>query len=157
MEDDILGEERALVEWDSCLQTGDFFPTRERGMVPLMSSRARNIGLWVLTGLVALLFVVTGGSKVAAVPPSPENFARWGLSLTVMRAVGAAEIAGGLALLVRPLSPLAALGLIALMIGAARTGFVFGEPLHIVLPLALIVALAIIAWGRRPSRMRAAS
>ena len=114
----------------------------------------RKTGLWIVTGLVALTFLATGAGKLAAIPPSPENFTRWNLSMNFMRLVGAAEIAGGLGLLVPRLAPLAALGLGAILVGALRTGIVFHETLHVLLPSVLLVLLAIIAWGRstKPAR-----
>jgi uncharacterized membrane protein YphA (DoxX/SURF4 family) len=105
--------------------------------------------LVVLTALVALTFAVTGSSKLANVAPSPENFARWGYSMTFMHLIGGVEIAGALGLLLPRLSPFAALGLIATMIGAARTGIVNSEPFHVVVPIVLIALLAMIVYGRR--------
>lgn len=105
--------------------------------------------LWVVIGLSSLMFVMTGVSKLAAIPPSPENFARWGLSPTMMRLIGVLEVLGGIGLLVPLVSRAAALGLIAIMFGALRTGIVFHETLHIALPLVLIAMLAVIALRRR--------
>jgi putative oxidoreductase len=105
--------------------------------------------LWVLTGVVALTFIVTGASKIFAVPPSPENFARWGFSMNFMRLIGAVEVLGALALVLPRTSFLAALLLSANMLGALRTGIAFREPLHIVLPAVLLILLGLIAWARR--------
>jgi uncharacterized membrane protein YphA (DoxX/SURF4 family) len=97
-----------------------------------------------LTAVLALVFVVTGASKLLGVPPSPENFTRWQLSMTVMRAVGALEVLGALGLLVGRALPLAAVGLILLMLGALRTGIVFHELMHVVLPGILVGLLALL-------------
>src|ERR1700722_6256100 len=99
---------------------------------------ARPAGLWAPSGLMALTFLAAGAGKVGAVKPSPENFARWGLSPTIMRAVGTAEILGAIGLLIPRAAPFAAVGLGLLMLGAVRTGVVHGEPLHIALPAVLI-------------------
>jgi uncharacterized membrane protein YphA (DoxX/SURF4 family) len=107
-----------------------------------------------LSALVALTFVVTGSSKLAAVPPSPQNFARWGLSPTFMHVIGAVEVLAGLGLLVPRVAPLAALVLIVTMVGALRTGIVFGEMLHVAVPSVLLVALAAIVYLRRDSLSR---
>ncbi len=109
---------------------------------------ARPAVLWSLSGLLALTFFVTGAGKVGAVKPSPQNFARWGLSPTIMRAVGAAEILGAIGLLVPRAAPFAAVGLGLLMLGAVRTGVVYKEPLHIALPAVLIVLLALVVHAR---------
>jgi uncharacterized membrane protein YphA (DoxX/SURF4 family) len=112
--------------------------------------------LWlkVLTAVLALTFAITGIGKLASISPSPENFTRWGFSMSFMYMIGAVEIGGGLALLVPRLSVFAALGLIVTMFGAARTGIVFGEAPHIVFPLVLIVLLAIVVVARREQLSR---
>src|SRR5207253_2143490 len=100
-----------------------------------MAAKSRDIPLWVVSGLVALTFMMTGSGKLLAMPPSPENFARWGLSTTLMYVVGAAEVAGAIGLLIPRVAPFAALGLAATMLGAVRTGVVFSEPMHVALLL----------------------
>jgi uncharacterized membrane protein YphA (DoxX/SURF4 family) len=109
---------------------------------------ARPIVLWSLTGLVALVFFAAGAGKVGAVKPSPENFARWGLPPSVMRAVGAAEVLGAVGLCIPVVAPFAALCLCLLMLGAIRTGVVYKEPVHVALPAVLIVLLGVVAFAR---------
>jgi uncharacterized membrane protein YphA (DoxX/SURF4 family) len=111
-----------------------------------------KIAMWVLTVLLALLFVVTGTSKILEIKPSPENFARWQLSMNFMHIIGGLEVLGGLGLLIRRLAPLAAVGLILLMAGAVRTGVTFHEPGHIYGPSALIVLLGVVIWLRIRTR-----
>src|SRR5258706_9314640 len=94
-------------------------------------SKSKIVAIWIVTGLLALTFLMTGVSKLAAIPPSPENFARWGLPPIVMYLIGTAEVLGAIGLLVPRLAPLAAIGLIATMLGALRTRIVFHEMLHI--------------------------
>ena len=109
---------------------------------------ARPAVLWGLSGLLALIFVLAGVGKLAAIKPSPENFARWGLSPTIMRVVGSAEILGALGLLIPRVAPFAAIGLGLLMLGAIRTGVLHKEPLHIALPAVLVVLLALVLYVR---------
>ncbi len=111
-----------------------------------------KVAMWILTGLLALLFVVAGSGKVLNIDPSPANFARWQLSMNFMHMIGALEILGGLGLLVRRLAPFAAVGLILLMIGAVRTGVIFHEPPHIFGPSVLIVLLGVLIWLRSRKR-----
>jgi uncharacterized membrane protein YphA (DoxX/SURF4 family) len=111
--------------------------------------------LWILIALLALTFATTGVSKLAGVSPSPENFARWGYSMTFMRVIGAVELIGAIGLVVPRSSPFAAAGLIVPMIGALRTGIAFGEPLHIALPLVLITLLVVVVVSRRGHLARA--
>jgi uncharacterized membrane protein YphA (DoxX/SURF4 family) len=104
--------------------------------------------LWSLIGLLALTFFAAGAGKVGAVKPSPENFARWGLSPAIMRLVGAAEMLGAIGLLIPRAAPFAAVGLCLLMLGAIRTGVTYREPLHVALPAVLIAVLALVAYSR---------
>ncbi len=94
------------------------------------------------------MFVLAGSGKVLDTPPSPENFTRWQLSMGFMHLIGALEVLGGIALLIPALSALSAIGLIAIMGGAVRTGIVFHEPMHIGLPAALIAMLVALIWLR---------
>jgi uncharacterized membrane protein YphA (DoxX/SURF4 family) len=117
-------------------------------------SRSRPIASWVLSGFLALMFIVTGASKLADVPPSPQNFARWGYSTAFMHAVGAVEVLCGIGLLVPRLAPIAALVLLGIMAGALKTGVVHREVLHIALPLVLVGLLLGVVYLRRDVVLR---
>jgi uncharacterized membrane protein YphA (DoxX/SURF4 family) len=114
-----------------------------------MSSKSAITALRVVSALLALTFVVTGVSKVAAVPPSPDNFARWGFSPGFMVGVGVVEIVGAVGLLVPRTAPFAAIVLLLTMGGALRTGLVHHETLHIALPAILGALLAYVIYARR--------
>ena len=65
--------------------------------------------------------------------------------------VGALELAGAIGLLIPRLAGLAALGLAGVMVGAVFTQvFVLDSVVLALTPAFLIVALSLIAWGRRP-------
>ncbi|HEX2248433.1 MAG TPA: DoxX family protein, partial [Arthrobacter sp.] len=73
------------------------------------------------------------------------------LGTTGMYVVGALELAGAIGLLIPRLAGLAGLGLVALMIGAVLiTLLLFGASM-LAFPAAVLVLVAIIAWGRRRS------
>jgi uncharacterized membrane protein YphA (DoxX/SURF4 family) len=116
--------------------------------------KSRSIASWVLSCLLALMFVVTGTSKLADVPPSPDNFARWGYSAAFMHSVGAVEVLCGVGILVPRLAPLAALVLLGVMAGAIKTGVVHHEVLHIALPLVLVGLLLGVVYLRRDRVLR---
>ena len=122
----------------------------------MKTTAPRNRPVTIALAVLALTFVITGFGKLASVPPSPQNFARWGLPPSAMFAVGAVELLAGVALLISRVSPFANLVLIALMLGALRTGLVFREPLHIALPAALLALLAWVAYQRRDRFTRSA-
>ena len=119
-----------------------------------MTPKTKVLAIRIITGLVALTFVVTGVSKLASVSPSPENFARWGFSTHFMYLIGTAEVVGAIGLVIPVTASLAALGLVATMLGALKTGIEFREAEHIILPLVLTILLVIIAYARRASLVR---
>lgn len=89
-----------------------------------MSNKTRNTLLWTVQGLLALLFLFAGGSKLvmplSAMQQGPIALPGW-----FLRSLGVAEVLGGLGLVLpgifrvrQSLTPLAAAGLVAIMIGA---------------------------------------
>jgi hypothetical protein len=89
-----------------------------------MSNKTRNTLLWTVQGLLALLFLFAGGSKlvmpIEAMQQGPIALPGW-----FLRSLGVAELLGGLGLVLpglfrirQSLTPLAAAGLGAIMIGA---------------------------------------
>lgn len=94
--------------------------------------------------LLALVFALSGGAKLLALPFETEAFARWGYPMEFMYLVGALELAGAIGLLLPRLSALAGFCLAALMLGAVRTHALHGEwPM-----LAVASALLALAFWR---------
>jgi hypothetical protein len=113
-----------------------------------------NTVLWVLQGLLALLFLFAGGAKLSM--DSAELTAQAHMSATFLKFIAVCEVLGAIGLIVpwltgiRPsLTPLAAMGLIVIMIGAVVTTFVQGLPASTaILPFVTGVLLAVVAYGR---------
>jgi uncharacterized membrane protein len=116
-----------------------------------------NIVLWVLQVLLGLAFLASGvvkatrdrGQLLERMPYVED------LSDGQVRTIGLLEIAGGLGLVlpaatgIAPvLTPLAAVGLAIVMIGAALLHVRRNEPQGIALTTVLFVGMAVIAWGR---------
>jgi DoxX-like family len=109
--------------------------------------------LWVVQALLALLFVFAGGMKLvlpldqlAGPVPLPGAFVRF---------IGVAELLGGLGLIlpaalrIRPgLTPLAAAGLVVIMIGAVVITLIGGQPGGAVISLVVGLLAAFVAYGR---------
>lgn len=111
--------------------------------------RGTNIALWVLQVVAAGVFVLAAVPKLTADPQAVAGFTAMGLGIAGMYIIGALEVAGAIGLLIPRLSGLAGSALIALMVGAViSTLLVFG-PGMVALPAAVLVLVAIIAWGRR--------
>lgn len=116
-------------------------------------SRATHRTLWVLQILLGVFFVVASGApKFWGDPYAVQIFTEIGAGQWLRYVVGALEIAGGIGLMVPRLAGPAAVGLMALMVGAAYTqAVVLGAPAMILTPAIIFVLAAAIAWGRRDS------
>jgi len=110
--------------------------------------------LWTLQILLAALFLFAGGMKLAlplaqltAQSPLPGWFLRFIGVCEVLGAVGL--VAPGLARIGTALTPLAAGGLVIIMIGATVTTIAIGPAAPAVVPLVVGAIAAFIAYGRR--------
>jgi uncharacterized membrane protein YphA (DoxX/SURF4 family) len=118
-----------------------------------------NLALWIIAGLLAAVFLVAGANKLF-IPR--EKLARapgggWvnDFSAGFVKALGAVEILGAVGLIlpaaldIAPvLVPLAAVGLAAIMVGAAIVTFRRREPMHALLNLTYLALAAFVVWGR---------
>jgi hypothetical protein len=117
-----------------------------------------NLALWIVQGVLALLFLFAGGMKL--VMPIEEMTKQMPVQLPMpgvfLRFIGVAEIAGALGLIlpgllrIRPgLTPLAAAGLVVIMAGAVGLGLVIGDVIATLMPLLVGLLAAFVAYGRR--------
>ena len=113
-----------------------------------------NVALWIVQVLLAALFVFAGVMKfimpveemTKQMPSMPGAFLHF---------IGICEVLGGLGLIlpglfrVRPgLAPLAASGLVVIMIGATVISLMIGPAVGALMPLVLGILAAFVAWGR---------
>jgi uncharacterized membrane protein YphA (DoxX/SURF4 family) len=114
--------------------------------------------LWIIAILLAVAFLGSGLMKLAQ---SKEKLAASGMGWTegfspaMIKTIGALEILAAVGLIlpavldIAPvLVPLAALGLVLIMIGAAVTHARRKEPQMIVFNVVLLVLAAVVVWGR---------
>jgi hypothetical protein len=108
--------------------------------------------------LVAALFLVLGGAKVAAVAPMRARAAHLGYSTRAYQAIGGLEVAGAVGVLVGlalpPIGALAGAGLLLLLAGAVVAHLRNGDHPRLLAP-ALVAALLVAAYlvtllGARP-------
>jgi uncharacterized membrane protein YphA (DoxX/SURF4 family) len=109
--------------------------------------------LWTVQVLLALLFLFAGGMKL--ILPIEEMTRDVPMPGLFLRFIGVAELLGGLGLVlpgllrIRPgLTPLAAAGLVIIMIGATVVSFVTGGVLVALFPLVVGLMAAFVAYGR---------
>ncbi|MEV7547287.1 DoxX family protein [Streptomyces sp. NPDC089915] len=119
-----------------------------------------NLALWIVTGLLAAAYLLGGAYKV--ITPREKiagagSSGRWveDFSDGGVKAIGALEVLAAVGLVlpavlgVAPvLVPLAALGLVLLMLGAAVTRFRRHETGLVVVDLVYVLLAAFVAWGR---------
>jgi hypothetical protein len=118
-----------------------------------------NIVLWIVQILLALMFLFAGGTKLYY---SPEVLAAMGppnqihLPGLFMKFIGVCETLGALGLVLpgllricRQLTPLAAIGLLIIMIGAVVVS-ILGPGVGTAIPALVIGLLSVfVAYGRR--------
>ena len=112
--------------------------------------------LWIIQGLLALLFLFAGSMKL--IVPIQMLTAQMPLPLPglFLQFIGVAEVAGAIGLIlpgllrIRPiLTPLAACGLLVIMVGATVVTLAGGEVMPALLPLVMGLLCAFVAYGRR--------
>jgi hypothetical protein len=120
------------------------------------SPRRRPIvtyALWIVQGLLALLFLFAGGMKL--VLPLESLAGPVALPGLFVRFIGVAEVLGAIGLIlpgllrIRPgLTPLAAVGLVIIMIGATVITLMASDVATALIPLVVGLLLAFVAYGR---------
>jgi putative oxidoreductase len=118
-------------------------------------SKGLRIGLWVVQVLLALVFAMSGGMKLAVPYEELLKQGPWVQSVPagLVKFIGVAELSGALGLIlpaatrIRPfLTPLAAAGFVVIMVLASALHLSLGQP-----PIAQVILAglaAFVVWGR---------
>lgn len=124
-----------------------------------------NLVLWIVQALLALVFLFAGGTKL--IMPIEELAKQMPLPLPgwFVRFTGVVEVLGAIGLVlpwllrIRPgLTPLAAAGLVIVMIGAIVYTVAAGDIASALIPLVVGILCIFVAYGRsRPTPQRGAS
>src|SRR5712691_3531557 len=131
-----------------------------------------NVALWIVQGLLAAVFLFAGGAKL--VMSADQMAGPVALPFWFLRFLGVAEVLGALGLVfpgllrIRPgLTPLAAAGLVIIMIGATVVMWAGGMVAVALMNVVVALLAAFVAYGRwrlapyrhssRPSVLRRAS
>jgi len=112
-----------------------------------------HVALWIIQGLLAALFLFAGGAKL--VMSADQMAGPVALPVWFLRFIGVAEVLGALGLVlpgllrVRPvLTPLAAVGLVIIMIGATVVMWAGGMVAVALMNLVVALLAAFVAYGR---------
>ena len=112
-----------------------------------------NYALWIVQVLLALLFLFAGGMKL--VLPLDQLTGPMPVPGPFLRFLGVVEVLGALGLIlpgllrIRPgLTPLAAAGLVTIMIGATAITLAGGDVATALIPLVAGLLAAFVAYGR---------
>ncbi|MFG2425877.1 DoxX family protein [Streptomyces sp. NPDC048448] len=113
-----------------------------------IDGKARNIALWVLQVILAVVFVMAGGAKLGGAKAMVDLFQEVGVGQWLRYVTGSLEVAGAVLLLVPRLSALGGLTLTGVMAGGFLTClFVIDQSPA---PTALLLVLAaVVTWNRR--------
>ena len=111
-------------------------------------SNGRNIAAWILSVLLAALFLFTGAMKLGGTEQVASAFGKFGYPLWFSYIVGLGEVGGALTLLAPKVATYAAGVLILIMLGAIVSHLRVGE--SPALPIIVLVLLSIVAYLRRP-------
>ncbi|HEY0510121.1 MAG TPA: DoxX family protein [Blastococcus sp.] len=116
-----------------------------------------NVVLWIVAGVLALAFLAAGLTKLTQPKEKLRATMAWveDFSPGVVKGIGAVEVLAAIGLIlpaaldvVPVLVPLAAVGLVVLMAGAAITHARHKEFPMIAINLVLLVLAAVVVWGR---------
>ena len=116
-----------------------------------------NLFLWILQILLAAVFAGAGLTKLTQPKENLLDRMAWvrDVPLTQVKALGAAEVLAALGLILpgltgvaTVLTPLAAVGLVIVMIGAIVVHARAKETPAVAVTVVLLILAAIVAWGR---------
>jgi putative oxidoreductase len=119
-----------------------------------MRTKARNYALWIAIALVVLYVGAGGVAKLAGVPYVHSSFPRMGLPGWFGYFIGACEVLGCIALLIRPLRDLAALGIAVIMIGATYYHAIYTPIFQAAPAFVLVILSGYIFWTARSELLK---
>jgi hypothetical protein len=113
------------------------------------------IAYWIVAALLALFYVYSGGVKILRSREKLQPMMKWvdSTPLPVVRLIGVLEVLGAIGLIVPPLTGIApalafaaAVGLVAVQVGAVIVHLARGEARQLGFNIALIVLAVVTVW-----------
>jgi uncharacterized membrane protein YphA (DoxX/SURF4 family) len=116
-----------------------------------------NAALWTVQILLAGMFLMASIMKFVMPRQKLASMIKWPADFSdrQVKGIGVLELAAAVGLILPELTgilpiftPLAAVGLILLMLGAMKTHLRRGEPVMIMVNMVILILAAFVAWGR---------
>ena len=118
--------------------------------------KGARIASWILSVLLALVFLGSGIGKLLAQQQMVDNFARWGFPRWFLPLTGLCEIAGAVLIAIPRTRAFGGALLVCVMAGAVITHLTHGEAKVAPFPAMLGVLAGVVAWLNRPPMLRGA-
>jgi putative oxidoreductase len=115
-------------------------------------SKAKRVMLWIVSIVVAAMFIMAGGMKFAGLPMHVEHFQKWGYPDWFRVSIGIAKVADGVGLLIARLASFGAAGLVAIMLAAVYTHLAHDEAIQVVAPGVFLLVFGVLTYARWPRR-----
>lgn len=116
--------------------------------------KLKQYSYWCALTLVALYMMAGGVMKLAGVPQVHQGFAALGLPSWFGYFIGVCEVAGAIALFIKPLSSLAACGILVIMVSAFYYHVTY-TPLVKAIPAALIFLMCMYVFFKNRNAIMA--
>lgn len=120
--------------------------------------KGKVIATWMLAGLLAALYLFSGGSKLAGAEMHVQGFAQWGYPQWFRLVVGAVEVTLAILLLIPRAAFFGASALMVVMAGATYTHLfrATGEGSNAVATVVLLGLAGLVAYARRAEALAVA-
>ena len=109
-------------------------------------SKGQKITMWIISGLLAALFLFAGLSKLLM---PGKMLAQWVYAPWFLTFIGVCETLGAIGLLIRRVAALAAAGLCGIMIGAVYTLVAHNMNKELPTPIVTFILLLVVIFLRR--------
>jgi len=109
-------------------------------------SKGQKIAMWIISGLLAALFLFAGLPKLLT---PAKMLAQWPYAPWFLTFIGVCETLGAIGLLIPRLAALAAAGLSVIMIGAVYTLITHNQMKELPVPIVVFILLMLVIFLRR--------
>jgi len=114
-------------------------------------SKGKVIATWILSGLIALVMLMAGVSKLRGAEEQVKGFAAMGYPTWFLYVTGVIEVVGAILLFIPKTAVFGVLLLGATMVGAVISLLKMGDVGHAPIPFVFLVVIGIIGWLRADS------